>query len=196
MIQLPEPRHDGPVSVEQALRRRRSVRDFEETPLSLAEAGQLLWAAHGVTGPDGGTTTPSAGAVSPLIAYLVAGQVDGLEAGIYRYEPESHALTRTAEGDRRAELAGAALGQPWLVGAPVVVLLTARFEATERRYGELGRRFVHMEAGHATQNLQLQATALDLGSVPVAAFEEDALCAAAGLPEGEVPLYAVAVGHA
>lgn len=195
MIQLPEPRTDGPVSVEQALRERRSVRNFRESALELAEVAQLLWAGQGQTGPKGGRTAPSAGSLYPLSLYVIAGKVNGLAQALYRYEPGTHRLVEVAGGDSRALLAGAALGQPWVVGAPAVFLISAVYDRMRKRYDDRADRYVHMESGHAAENLQLQAVALGLGSVPIAAFEDDAVRSVLPLPPGEVLLYIVPAGH-
>jgi hypothetical protein len=111
---LPQPRQEGPVSVEEALASRRTVRSYADRPLSLQQAGQLLWSAYGVTARKMGRslkTAPSAGATYPLDVYLVAGRVEGLEAGVYLYLPREHALRLVVEGDQRRPAAEAALGQ-------------------------------------------------------------------------------------
>ncbi|NNG13199.1 MAG: hypothetical protein HKM88_08130 [Halobacteria archaeon] len=84
-VRLPEPRADSGVSVEQALRQRRSQRRYTPAPLALAEVGQLLWAAQGVTGRGDLRAAPSAGALYPLEVYLVAGNATSLTAGVYKY---------------------------------------------------------------------------------------------------------------
>ena len=101
-VALPEPRREGKLSVEQALARRRSVREYASGPLPLAAVSQLLWAAQGVTDPEGLRTAPSAGALYPLEVYLVAGAVAGLAPGIYRYDPQRHRLLFHAPGDPRS----------------------------------------------------------------------------------------------
>jgi hypothetical protein len=89
-IALPAPATDGRTSVEEALQRRRSLRGFRRSELTLGEVAQILWACQGVTIGDGRRTAPSAGALYPLEIYLAAGNVRGLPAGVYRYEPRSH----------------------------------------------------------------------------------------------------------
>jgi len=91
-ILLPEPKFRGASSFEARLRERRSVREFSPASVSLVSMGQLLWAAQGLTSPTGERTAPSAGALYPLELYLVAGRVDSVTPGTYRYEPRGHAL--------------------------------------------------------------------------------------------------------
>ncbi|MEN3183389.1 MAG: SagB/ThcOx family dehydrogenase [Atribacterota bacterium] len=195
-IPLPPPRLESEVSVEEALLQRRSHRSFTPSPLSLQEIAQLLWAAQGVTDKASGfRTAPSAGALYPLEVYFVAGQVEDLSPGVYRYLPEEHALCEVLLGDRREELFRAALFQKWVKEAPGVLVFTAIYERTTRKYGERGIRYVHMEVGHAAQNVYLQAEALGLGTVVVGAFEDSGVQKALGLPVNERPLYLMPVGR-
>jgi SagB-type dehydrogenase family enzyme len=194
-VALPAPKHTGRVAVESALGTRRSVREFAASALSLAELSQLLWAAQGTTTPDGRRTAPSAGALYPLELSVVAGEVTGLPAGVYRYRPDGHHLVPVASGDRRRALAAAALNQDWMRAAPAAVVIAAVYARTERKYGERGARYVHFEAGCAAENLALQAAALGLGTVVVGAFEDREVAAAAALDKDERPLAILPVGR-
>lgn len=194
-IRLPEPRRDGKVSLERTLALRRSVRSYRDVALSLADVGQLLWAAQGITQGERLRTAPSAGALYPLELYLVAGRVEGLGAGVYKYRPERHSLTRLAAEDRRAALAEAALGQQFIARAPATLVLAGVYERTAKRYGERAPRYVHIEIGHAGQNVCLQAVALGLGSVTVGAFRDPDVKRILGLPQEEAPLYLLPVGR-
>lgn len=169
-IELPPARTDGPQSLESTLQQRRSVRSFADTPVSLAQVAQLLWAGQGLSHPRGYRTAPSAGATHPLELLVAAAKVEGIEPCVYRYRPTGHDLERVADGDKRADLSRAALSQGAVSGAPVVLVISAVYERTLGRYGERGIRYVHMEAGHAAQNVCLQAIGLGLGSVVIGAF--------------------------
>lgn len=193
-IDLPPPAKKSDISLEAALDQRHSVRRYWSDFLELAEVSQLLWAAQGLNRPGGYRTAPSAGALYPLEAYLVAGNVNGLPAGVYLYRPLSHDLRRTAAGDHRDELAGAALGQGSIRRAPAALVLCAVMERITGKYGRRGIRYAHMEAGHAAQNFALQATALGLGTVPIGAFRDKRVQTALGLPDNEQPLYIIPVG--
>ena len=193
-IKLPAPRHDSKVSVESTLFKRRSARDFRNEPLTLIQVSQLLWAAQGVTHPRGFRTAPSAGATYPLETYIVAGNVQGLSAGIYKYRPRGHELTRTVPGDKRKNLSRAALGQSWVSDAPAVMVFSAVYGRTTKRYGDRGLMYVHMEAGHAAQNVALQAISLGLGTVMVGAFHDDNVKSIMNLKADEKPLYMVPIG--
>ena len=195
VISLPAARLDGEVSVEAALARRRSLREFAAGPLELAAVSQLLWAAQGITDPAGLRTAPSAGALYPLEVYLVAGAVAELSPGIYRYEPRRHRLVLHAPGDARRALARAALGQDWLGEAPAILALAGVYQRTARKYGERAARYVPMEVGHAAQNVYLQAVTLGLGTTMVGAFRDGEVSRALALPEEAKPLSLLPVGR-
>lgn len=194
-VKLPEWWPAALLPLEELLWRRRSVRAFARRPLSLQHAAQLLWAAQGVTDPRGLRSAPSAGGLYPLELFLVAGEVAGLPAAVYRYLPDGHELSPSASGDRRPGLAEATQGQLFVADAPATLLVTAVIERTTHKYGERGVRYVHMEAGHTAQNVYLECTALGLATVSVGAFHDAAVQRAVGLPGGVVPLYLLPVGH-
>jgi SagB-type dehydrogenase family enzyme len=194
-ISLPLPRQVGTVSVEEALNRRRSVREYGPGPLTLEEVGQLLWAAQGITEPVGLRTTPSGGALYPLEIYVATGEVIGLPPGIYRYRPRHNELEQVMADDRRRALAAAAMGQRWVQKNAAVLAIVAAYERTTTKYGERGLRYVHLEAGHAAENVYLQATALGLATVLVGAFEERQLATFLGLPPHHQPIALMPVGR-
>ncbi len=193
-LELPDPTTDG-MDVERALKERRSVRQYTDEPLQLREVGQLLWAAAGITDERGFRTAPSAGATYPLEVYLVVGSVRGLSEGVYRYDPRRHRLSEVDEEDRRDELYQAGLRQDPIREAPVVLVISGVYERTTARYGDRGERYVHMEAGHAAQNIYLQATSLNLGTVVIGAFDDDSIASIMRMGEGESPLYLIPVGR-
>jgi SagB-type dehydrogenase family enzyme len=177
------------------LQQRRTHREFALQPLSLKQAAQLLWAAQGITSREGYRTAPSAGALYPLELHLVVGEVEDLPAGSYRYDAMRHTLECEKTGDLRQALSAAALYQDWMVQAPAVVVISAVDTRTTRKYGSRGVRYVHMEVGHASQNLLLQAVALGLAAATVGAFDDDRLHQLLGLTDGELPLVIHPIGH-
>ena len=193
-IKLPEPHFKSNTMVEEALQRRRSTREYGEVPVSLVEVSQLLWAAQGITDLQGHRTSPSAGALYPLELYILAGDVKDLPPGIYSYNPHRHELIRVEQGDRRMELCTAALGQLSVKKAPAVIVFSAVYERTTVKYGERGMRYVHMEAGHAAQNVYLQAVTLNLGTLVIGAFNDDAVKKVMKMSDREQPLYILPVG--
>lgn len=180
--------------LEYLLRTRRSVRRFRAEPIPLDSVAQLVWAAQGNVNEAGLRTVPSAGALYPLTVYAVAGNVEGLNSGVYKYVPRTHNLACSREGDLRDALSVAALGQVWVRHAPVDLVITADFTRTTDRYHDRGLRYVYMEAGHAAENVYLLATALGLGTVAIGAFDDDQVVRALHLPITEHPLYIMPIG--
>lgn len=194
-LPLPEPARDGALAVEKALSERRSVREFARGALALAEVSQFLWAAQGVSGPLGSRTAPSAGALYPLELYLVAGDVESLAPGVYKYQPRPHGLRLVKKGDLRAALAAAALDQDWMIDAPAILAVAAVFARTAVKYGGRAERYVHMEAGHLAENIYLQAAALGLGTTVVGAFRDERVKGVVAMEGDEAPLILLPVGR-
>jgi SagB-type dehydrogenase family enzyme len=185
------------MTLEEAILRRRSRRDFKDSPLTLGEISQVLWAAQGITDKTGLRAAPSAGALYPLDVYLVVGRqgVEELGEGVYHYLPQSHSLEPILQGDVRQTLARLSLEQTFIAEAPLSLLITGEYERTTGKYGDRGVRYVHMEAGHVAQNVYLQAEALGLGTVTVGAFQDEEISQALNLPPSYRPLYVMPIGH-
>lgn len=208
-IPLPDPDLKGKTSLETTLDNRRSHREYRDAPLSLKTLGQILWAAQGINEkhprppaywgdrpwPGGLRTAPSAGALYPLDIYAAVGNVDDVPAGIYRYLPGKHALELTAEGDRRKELARAALNQPPVENGAAVVIISGVYARCAAKYGDRAQRYTHIETGHVGQNIYLQAESLGLGTVMVGAFNDRQVQSVLDLSREEIPLALMPIGH-
>lgn len=189
IILLPSPNYNSNTSIEEAILKRRSVRDFSISSLTIPEVSQLLWAAQGITEKNSGLrTAPSAGATYPLEVYLLSSNVKELSQGLYKYNPQEHSLKFITEGDKRSDISNAALKQGSIEKSSAIIILTAVYERTSARYGNRTERYVNMEIGHAGQNIYLQAVSLGLGTVMIGAFNDDALKKVLNLPENEYPL--------
>jgi len=189
VINLPKPNQDSSVSLEQAITMRRSRRKFVSKALTLEQIGQLCWVAQGQEAHSRYRTAPSAGATYPLELLVVT--CDGL----FQYLPAKHSLERLTDQDPRTELTIAAWGQKFIEAAPLTLVFAAQFSRTTRCYGQRGIRYVYMEAGHAAQNVHLQAEALGLGSVAVGAFDDAAVSKVLTLPNHLEPIYMVVIGY-
>jgi SagB-type dehydrogenase family enzyme len=189
VIQLPEPASDGGMSVEAALAKRESVRHFTSVPLTLSLLSQILWAAQGITRDWGGRTAPSAGALYPLELYLA------LLDGFFHYIPRNHQLMHISESNFIEDLAAVALGQQCIRESSAVVVIAAVYKRIEQKYGRRGERYVKVEAGHAAQNILLQAVSQGIGAVPVGAFYDDDVRKVLSLPSDHEPLYLIPLGH-
>ena len=193
-IKLPQPKLKGQMSLEEAISSRRSVRNFKQESVNIAQLSQILWAAQGITGHGGHRSAPSANALYPLEVYAVVGAIEGLEAGVYHYDPKNHSIKREIEGDLRQKLSGAAMGQKSVSAAPVDIVFTAIYERIGQKHEERTRRYVHIEVGHAAQNVYLQAEAMGLGTVMVGSFYDDRVKNILGLQK-EDPVAIMPVGR-
>ena len=206
LVSLPSPQLQGTFSLEETIVRRRSVRRYRREPLDLSQLAQVLWSAQGITGSGRLRAVPSAGATYPLEVFAVVG-TEGvivrepnqppteLLAGVYRYQVDSHSLNLHKTADLRPELARASLDQEFIIDAPVDIVLCALHHRTFGRYGRRAERYVHMEVGHAGQNIHLQAVALGLATVEVGAFRDEEVSEVLGLEERIKPLYIMPVGR-
>jgi SagB-type dehydrogenase family enzyme len=197
-IPLPKPAVKGKLSVEEAVARRRTIRSFTTSPLSLSAVSQLLFVAQGITEEKRGKrATPSAGALYPLEVYMVVGKggVSDIKAGVYHYLPQGHRMELHKEGDLRGKLATASVNQRWVGTAPVIFVIAADYSRTTGKYKDRGIRYAHFEVGHCGENIALQAIGLGLGAGLVGAFRDNEVSLLLGLPENEAPLYIIPVGY-
>ncbi|MBM3326474.1 MAG: SagB/ThcOx family dehydrogenase [Calditrichaeota bacterium] len=194
-IKLPAPQTAGKTSIEDALARRRSIRDFKSQPVPIQQISQMLWAAQGFTSPDGRRTAPSAGALYPLEIYTIVWSAEGLKPGIYHYIPgfKEHYLEVVSEGDFHAALTTVVRGQECVNRAAMAFVIAGIVERTAVKYGDRARRYVLIEVGHAAQNIHLQAIAIGLGSVPVGAFDDKELQKL--LRTDAEPFYVIPIGY-
>jgi len=188
------------MSVDQAIKNRRSVRTFSTTPLTLQDVSQLLWASQGITDSERNyRATPSAGHVFPMEIYLVTGNssVNGLEAGIYHYNPFNNTLEKIVEGDQRYNLSQAAHQQKWVNEAPISLVITGNYQKMKEKYPDerISTRFVDIEAGHIGENIYLEAIAHGLGTVAIGSFYDDQMINLLKLPSNETPIYIYPVGY-
>jgi SagB-type dehydrogenase family enzyme len=188
-VVLPKPSLKGVMPLEEAMNARRSIRNYSDRELTIEQVSQLLWAAQGITDMRGLRTAPSAGATYPLEVYIVKSD------GLFRYRPQGHKLITVRSEDLRRKLADAAWGQGFIAEAPASIVISSVYDRVSSRYGQRGVRYADIEAGHAAQNVHLEAVALGLASVPVGAFDDEAVSGLLELIEGEKPIYIIPVGY-
>jgi len=196
-IYLPSPSKKGSISLEEAVAQRRSIRDFTPEPISCSQLSQILWAAGGLSDTSSRLrTVPSAGATYPLEIFVVCGKnsIERIDEGIYHYNVDSHSLILHHKGDARLALARAALDESSICQAPVALVICAEYERTLAIYDRRGERYVHMEVGHAGQNIYLQTTALSLATVAIGAFHDEQVRQVLRLDKRYKPLYIMPLG--
>ena len=195
IISLPKPDVSHGMPLNSTLKSRRSHRRFSKKSLSLTELSQLLWSAQGVTHFFGFRTAPSAGALYPLEIYVAVSNVDQLSQGIYHYKPDSHELELIIKGDHSKQFSQAANRQSSIKKATATLIITAVIKRTEQKYGQRAKRYVHIEAGSAAQNIYLQAASLQLGTVYIGSFKDKKVLQLMQLPMDHKPLGLMPVGH-
>jgi len=189
-IQLPEPKLTGPMSLEQAIACRRSIREFANKPLGFVQIGQLAWAGQGVTDKQKGLrTAPSAGAIYPITLYFATPE------GLFVYEPDKHILQMVFADDIRENLSIAAQKQQQVAMAGCDIIIAGDLKKVTAKYGDNARKFMTLEAGHIAQNIELQAVSIDLGAVPVGSFDLNQVRRLCKLPMTLEPLYIICVGY-
>ncbi len=197
-VPLPPPSLSGGMPLWEALNKRRSGRNYADSPLSAGDLSGLLWAAGGATNKYGEhllRTAPSAGALYPIESYVEIRRVAGFSGGLYHYGVRDHTLSLLREGDLSEELAGAALGQTMVRDAGVVFLWSAVFGRSTVKYLERAYRYVYLDAAHIAQNLLLAAAALGLAACPIAALYDDEVNAFLGIDgNDESIIYMASVG--
>ena len=176
-------------TLDDTLSQRRSLRIFADRPLNEDQILRLCWAAQGITDPSGHRTAPSAGARYPLELYVATA------AGCFAYDPPHHRLVRRTEDDLRQAMQWAALSQEPIGQSPAVFVVAAVPDRTTAEYGSRGERYVHLEGGHAAQNLLLEATAIGLGAVSIGAFDDARLREVLDLPADHEVVYLIPVGE-
>ena len=189
-IKLPSPDTKGKITVEQAIKHRRNIRDFTDEPLRLEQIAQLAWAGQGITDEEKGfRAAPSAGAIYPMQLHIV------LPDGLYRYDPESHSITKTIDRDIRRNLYSAAFAQPVVAKALCSFVISGSARKVEAKYRNNGQKFISIEAGHIAQNLQLQAVAIGLGSATIGGLDPKNVAKACNLKPMQEALYIICVGY-
>jgi SagB-type dehydrogenase family enzyme len=195
---LPPPRDFQGLYTEEAIQRRRSVRDYSGQPMTIEELSRLLYHTGGINAERWGhqlRAAPSAGALYPIEIYPIIHQVEGLQPGLYHYAVRDHALELLQAGDLRREIAHDGLMQEFLGQANLVFVLTAIFQRLRWKYQERTYRYALLEAGHLGQNVYLAATSMGMGACGVGAFLDDGLNGLLGVDgKDEAAIYMLAVG--
>ncbi|MDH7507704.1 MAG: SagB/ThcOx family dehydrogenase, partial [Candidatus Thermoplasmatota archaeon] len=181
------------------LKKRKSIRDFSDKPLSMIQLSYLLWASTGMQRKEYGyefRTAPSAGALYPIETYLVVNKVENINPGVYHYAIKEHILEKLKSGDFSIDVARAALDQFMCAKAAVVFVWSAVFNRSKCKYGQRAYRYIYLDAGHIAQNLALASTSLELGCCHIGAFYDDEVNKIIGVDgNNESVIYMSVVGN-
>jgi len=174
------------IGLTDVLKHRRTKRDFTSgCRVTLEEISCILWAAQGVTSPEGFRTAPSAGALYPLELVVISGNVDSLTPGSYRFHPGECRLSPGAAGDIRDSVVRATYNQSWMAESAALIAVCGVVDRVSRKYGSRGERYTLIEAGHAGQNIMLMAAALGLKCGIIGAFDDERMHRLLGLASEE-----------
>jgi SagB-type dehydrogenase family enzyme len=183
-IELPAFEPARAMSLDQTLKQRKSIRDYQDKPISEGQLAYLLWASTGIQRVEDGyefRTAPSAGALYPIETYVIVNKVKSLEPGVYHYAIQSHQLEQLQQRDLRRQIAAAALGQVMCATAAAVFIWSAVFERCKWKYGQRAYRYIYLDAGHIAENLALAAVSLNLGTCEIGALYDDHVNAIIGI---------------
>jgi SagB-type dehydrogenase family enzyme len=195
-IELPSFEPNQTMSLDQTLRQRKSIRDFQARPISKDQLSYMLWASTGIQRIEDGyeyRTVPSAGALYPIETYVIVNNVRDLDAGVYHYSIQSHQLEQLKQGEFRQKIAAAALGQGMCATAAAVFAWSAIFARCKWKYGQRAYRYIYLDAGHIAENLALAAVSLELGSCEVGALYDDQVNAILGIDGTDESVLCMAV---
>lgn len=197
-IKLPTPATNETITLNKALKKRISCRNFKNKAINLSKLSGILWAADGINDKSfkPRRTAPSAGATYPLELYVAVKKesVYELEAGVYHYNPEKHILTKHLHEDIFDKLPQATFDQSFITNASVVLLIASQNERTTKLYGERGVQYIWMEAGGVCQNIHLKVVEMKLGTVVIGAFEDNKV-KESFKPKNEEPLALMPIGY-
>ncbi|MBP1743561.1 MAG: nitroreductase [Firmicutes bacterium] len=184
------------------LKGRKSRRKFSEGQISFNELSFMLWSTQGVkkivnSGYATLRTVPSAGARHPFETYIIAQNVQGLDAGLYRYLPLEHKLVFLGGiPDMSERLDDATLNQKFIAASALTFVWAAVPYRTEWRYEHAAVKQIAIDAGHICQNLYLAAEAIGAGVCAVAAYDQDRMDELIGVDgKEEFTVYLAAVGR-
>jgi len=187
-LQLPKPILKGFKSLEECIYERESVRSYSDKKIEIEKISQILWATQGKKGDK--RTVPSAGATYPLEIYLTL-----KDKGYFHYNYIQHELKLITDRNITTQLAQASWDQYFIHEAYLNIIICAIFGRTTQRYGQRGVRYVYIEVGHCAQNVHLEAVALGLCSVPIGAFDDNAVKKVLDLKKKVEPLYIIPIGY-
>ncbi|KUK14104.1 MAG: SagB/ThcOx family dehydrogenase [Synergistetes bacterium] len=179
--------------LKELLLKRRSVRNFLKKSMPKDLFDYLLWVSYGRV--DGRLVVPSGGATYPIRVYAVLGDVEGLKPGVYRYNNMENSLSIHLERDVMRDLSRTCLNQRYVADASFNIVIAVNYPRITSVYGERGRRYAILEAGHIGQNIYLACAEKGLGTVAIGAFNDDLVARVLMLPSDVDPLYIFPVGY-
>lgn len=203
VIPLPKPEDItvDTMDLRTAIEQRRSTRHYARDPLTIEELAYLCWCTQGIVEVKAPFYTlrnvPSAGGRHAMETYLLVNRVSGIPPGLYRYLAFSHSLaTLDTTSGISDQIMSACLGQAFVRSSAVTFIFTAVIYRMSWRYSERAYRLIHLDAGHACQNLYLASEQIGCGTCAIGAFDDQQMADVLNIDgEDEFVLYCATVGR-
>jgi SagB-type dehydrogenase family enzyme len=185
------------VDLESTILKRRSTRAYSGASLSLDELRALLHFTYQPQDYAGQNLdrNPDYFALDLLETFIAVSAVTGLEEGCYYYAPKAQELRQIRFKNFRQELHYLCLGQDLGRDAAAVVFHTADLSKAVAKYGDRVYRYLHADAGHLGQRLNLAAIHLGLGVSGIGGFFDDQVNEVLGIPSDEAVIYITTLGR-
>ncbi|MHA2433395.1 MAG: SagB family peptide dehydrogenase [Candidatus Thorarchaeota archaeon] len=178
---------EGEATVEQAIVKRRSTRDYINGTIPFAVLADILNDSSSIEYLDSDS--------SLLDVRVVAGHVDGLGPGSYNYWLLNASFTEVSPLDLRVDLMTAGLSQPWIETAQLDMVVSVDMGLIGAEPDSAyAHRLAMYNVGMLAQNICLKCAAYGLGTVTVGAFYEDEVATVVDLPSGFKAIYIVPIG--
>ncbi|MEM9567917.1 MAG: SagB/ThcOx family dehydrogenase [Cyanobacteria bacterium P01_E01_bin.34] len=176
---------------------RRSTRQFTGGNIDIEHLRQLLDFAYQTEHyrAQGLDPQPDFLATSMIETFVVANGIDGLDDGCYYYAARAQQLRQIRFKSFRRDIHYLCLGQDLGRDAAAAIVHTADLKQAVQYYGDRGYRYLHMDAGHLGQRINLAAVRLQLGVSGVAGFFDNLVNEVLGIPSEEAVLYITTVGQ-
>jgi SagB-type dehydrogenase family enzyme len=203
IIKLPPPQNITDIKnigLIQAIKKRKSFRNFLTSSFTLDEISFLLWATQGLRGKTQGEcayrVVPSAGCRHSFETYIIAMNIKDLNEGIYRYLPVEHGLVVESQQTHLSEkMIQATLGQGFVGNAAAVFIWSSIPYRMEWRYSLAAHRVIAFDIGHVCQNLYLAVQVISAGTCALAAYDQELMDELLGLDGiSEFVMYLAAIG--
>lgn len=203
LIKLPNPKRIKikDVPVREALENWELPGFFSRSSITVKELSFLLWCMQGVRKNEGNApksrNVPSSGLRYPIETYFVAGEVEGLETGLYRYLPLSHQIVvERLDSDLPFAMGTACMNFKLITRAAVTFLWVGIPYRSTWALGNRGYRSVLIEAGHICQALIMASSCIGCDVQPIDLFHDEMMIHLTHLnPESQWPLLVGAVGR-
>ena len=196
VIILPSPDHSVSATLDAVLSERRSVRDYQDTPITKQELSNLLWAAQGITDSQKGKrTAPSGQMIYPITLHVALSSGVDILPGVYAYHASEHQLIKEMDETGKQGVIDI-LAQKSVKSAPACLVMSGNYTPYQKFGTDMANQSMYLEGGHIAQNFLLELSDLNLAGVPFSGFNPEDVGKALGLDSDHPVIYAIAFGTA